>query len=222
VCKSITASITEIGSDLWEFLLESTPERKRRRYGDVEYDWEHHVDTTSATMTHRGRLVAAISGAPYQPTEPVLFREMLEGLHCDFREFTFIDLGSGKGRTLLMASEFPFRKIIGVELLAELHATAEQNIARFHSSEQQCRDLESTCADARDFPFPPQPTLLYLFNPLPAAALETVIGKLRRSLEDHPRPLIVLYHNPLSEDVLSRCGFLRKISGTHQYSVYSN
>ena len=34
--------------------------------------------------------------------------------------FTFIDLGSGKGRTLLMASDYPFRRIIGLELLEEL------------------------------------------------------------------------------------------------------
>jgi SAM-dependent methyltransferase len=220
--KSVASSVREISADIWEFLLESTPERKRRRYGDVEYDWDHGVETTSATMTHRGRLLASISGAPYQPTEPALFREMLGALSVDFPEFTFIDFGSGKGRTLLMASEFPFRRIIGVELLPELHATAERNIAAFNSTSQQCTELTSVCLDARDFEFPPEPTVLYLFNPLPAAALTVVLNRLHRSLRQVTRRIIVLYHNPLSENVLKQSGFLRKISGTHQYSVYSN
>ncbi|HVZ19382.1 MAG TPA: class I SAM-dependent methyltransferase, partial [Terriglobales bacterium] len=167
----MAASAWEIGADVWEWVRESTPERKRRRYGDVEYDWDHEVDTTAATVTNRSRLIAAISGAPYQPTDPAEFREMMQAIAIDFSQYTFIDIGSGKGRTLLMASEFPFRQIVGVELLPELHRVAETNIARFSSPEQQCKEIESVCCDARDFVFPDETVLLYLFNPLPEAAM---------------------------------------------------
>ncbi len=221
--KSFGSALREIGSDFWEFLRESTPERKRLRYGDVEYDWEHHgVDTTSATVTFRGRLIAALSGAPYQPTEPAAFRKMIEALNIDYQEFTFIDLGSGKGRTLLMASEFPFRRIIGVELVPELHHIAERNLAAFSSPEQKCSRLETVCGDAREFAFPPEPLLLYLFNPLPEAALAQVISNLRKSLDLIPRPIRVLYHNPLREEVLRDSGFLRKVDGKFEYAIYSN
>ena len=220
--KSVGGTLREIGFDFWEFLRESTPERKRLRYGDVEYDWDHHVDTTSATVPTRVRLMAALSGAPYQPTEPTAFRKMLEAMNTDFREFTFVDLGSGKGRTLLMASEFPFRRIVGVELLPELHQIAQKNIAAFASPEQKCTAIESICCDARDFVFPVEPLLLYLFNPLPAAALRTVVDNLRQSLQQTPRPIRVLYHNPLADYLLSGSGFLYKVDGTFQYSIYSN
>ncbi len=220
--KGPVATACEIGVDLWDFLRESTPERKRRRYGDVEYDWDHHVDTTSATVTHRGRLIAALSGAPYQPTDPTEFREMMEALAVDFRDFTFLDIGSGKGRTLLMASEYPFRRILGVELVQELHDIAARNIAAFSSPAQQCRDIQSLCADARDFQFPPEPLLLYLFNPLPAPAMTTMLEHLKCSLQTTPRPILVIYHNPLSEQVLLDSGFLEKIGGTAQYSIFSN
>jgi SAM-dependent methyltransferase len=220
--RSLMATIREIAADCWEFLRESTPERKRLRYGDMEYDWDHAVDTTSATISHRGRLMAALSGAPYQPTEPALFREMLDSLQIEYPQFTFIDLGSGKGRTLLIASEFPFRHIIGVELLPELHAVAEQNIAKFTEQVRGCKELKSICLDARDFEFPDGALLLYLFNPLLPAALAEVLDRLRKSLEQNPRNTIVIYHNPLSENVLAECGFLHKTSGTHQYSIYSN
>lgn len=101
---------------LWEFLRESAPAQRRRRYGDSEYDWDYNVNTTSATLNWRDRLLGRFH-SPYQPTEPALFKEMLESLNIDFQEFTFIDIGSGKGRALLMAADYPFRHILGVELL---------------------------------------------------------------------------------------------------------
>src|SRR5580698_10060516 len=90
---------------LREFARDSTPERRRQRYGDVEYDWDHRVNTTSAAVSWRDRLLGVFH-SPYQPTEPVLFQEMIGSLCAQacfgFRDFAFIDLGSGKGRTLLM------------------------------------------------------------------------------------------------------------------------
>ena len=66
-------------STLWEFTRESTPSRRRQRYGDVEFDWDFRVDTTSATVGWRDRLLGLFH-SPYQPTEPALFREMLASL----------------------------------------------------------------------------------------------------------------------------------------------
>src|SRR5207237_3599958 len=97
---------------LGEFVRDSTQGRRRQRYGDVQYDWDYRVNTTSATVGWRNRLLGMFH-SPYQPTEPSLFHEMLNALNIDFREFTFIDLGSGKGRVLLMAANYPFRRIVG-------------------------------------------------------------------------------------------------------------
>ena len=119
---------------LWEFVRDSTPERRRQCYGDTNYDWDHRVNTTSAAVGWRDRLLGVFH-SPYQPTEAHLFHEMLEALreetHADFHDFVFIDLGSGKGRTLLMASDYPFRRIIGVELLPALHQAAQDNLGKY-------------------------------------------------------------------------------------------
>ena len=80
--------------------------------------------------------------------------------------------------------------------------------------------MESLCGDARDFLFPPEPTVLYLFNPLPESGLQQVIANLARSMAQAPRPVYVLYHNPLLEPVVAECRLLRKIGGSHQYSVF--
>ena len=214
---------------LWEFFRDSTPSRRRQRYGDVEYDWDFRVDTTSATVGWRDRLLGLFH-SPYQPTEPALFHEMLASLmrasatlssaRLDFCEFTFIDIGSGKGRVLLMAADYPFRRILGIELLPDLHRVAMENIGKYKSDSQQCSVIDCLLGDACEFVFPPQPTVLYLFNPLPESGLARMISNLEQSLREYPRPLFVLYHNPLLEHVLTRSPALKRISGTHQYSIF--
>jgi len=202
-----------------QFVLDSLPSRRRQRFGDVDYDWDHRVDTTGATVGWRDRLLGLLH-SPYQPTEPVLFQEMLASLKIDFRDFVFIDIGSGKGRTLLMASDYPFRRIVGVELLPELHRVAQENIRKYKSDSQRCFALESICADAREFIFPPEPTVLYLFNPLPEPGLVQLLANLEHSLREHPRPVFVIYHNMVLEHVLVGNAWLRKLGGTHQYASY--
>ncbi len=204
---------------LWEFARDSTPARRKQRYGDVDYDWDYRVDTTGATISWRSRLLGLFH-SPYQPTEPALFREMLRHLGIDFRQFVFIDIGSGKGRALLMAADFPFRRILGVELLPELHRIALENIRQYHSDARQCPVIESVCADARDFPLPAEPMVLYLFNPLPESGLHQFVTNFEQSLLENPRPVYVLYHNPLLEHVLAQSPALQKIHGTYQFAIY--
>jgi SAM-dependent methyltransferase len=214
--KNVLSAMKEIGVDLWDFVRESTPERRRARYGDVEYDWEHlGIDTTSATVSTRARLLAAIAGAPYQPTEPAIFAEMLNTLAIDFSRFTFVDIGSGKGRTLLMAADFGFQRVIGVELVPELHEVAVRNIAASGKT-----NLQSVCIDARLYAFPPNPLLVYFFNPLPEPALMQVMENLQTSLRQQPRSIKIVYHNPTCEHVIAQAPFTR-LHSTYQYAIYS-
>jgi hypothetical protein len=208
---------------LWEFARNSTPARLRQRYGDADYDWDHRVSTTSAAVGSRDRLLGAFYSS-YQPTDPALFHEMLDTIqqqaNLNFAEFTFLDLGSGKGRTLLMASDYPFRRIIGVELLPSLNHIAQENLRAYRSESQKCFSLQSICADASRFLLPEGPLVVYLFNPFPEPGLHRFTQNLEQSLRDHPRPMYVVYHNPLLEHVLLQCSALRKIHSTHQYSVF--
>ena len=191
----------------------------------MEYDWEHRVDTTSGTVGWRERLLGVFH-SPYQPTDPAAFREMMAALgvamEVDFPEFTFIDLGSGKGRTLLMASEYPFKKIVGVEVLPRLHRAAEANIAAYLARESpaSAATIESVCLDAREFVFPGTPLVLYLFNPLPEPGLRQVIRNLENSCRKAPRSVWILYHYPESEVAIAQSPLWERVSQTSQYSVY--
>lgn len=206
-------------ANLGKFLRDSTPAQRRRRYGDAEYDWDFRVDTTSATIGWRERLLGHFH-SPYQPTEPALFKEMMACLNIDFQEFTFIDIGSGKGRALLMAADYPFRRILGIELLPGLHRVAQENLSIYKSASQQCFELEARCGDAREFVFPPEPTVLYLFNPLPEPGVVEVMARLDRSLSQYPRSVYLVYRNPLFENVMAKFPVLGRITGTHQYTIF--
>jgi SAM-dependent methyltransferase len=151
-----------------------------------------------------------------------MLASLAEDSHSDFHDFIFIDLGSGKGRTLLMASDYPFRRIVGVELVPVLHQGAQENLAKYRGESQKCFALESICGDATEFPFPNEPTVLYLFNPFPESGLRRMMANLEKSLRQHPRAVYVLYHNPLLENVLRESAGLRIRRATHQYAVYGS
>lgn len=224
------AATRRLAGVLWEFARDSTPERLRQRFGDADYDWDYRVNTTSGAVGWHDRLLGMFHSA-YQPTEPAAFHEMLDALQqipkldqttLNFRDFTFVDLGSGKGRTLLMASDYPFRRIVGVELLPALHEIALQNLRQYKSESQKCFAMEAICADATAFPFPEGPLVIYLFNPFPESGMRQVTANLEQTLRAHSRPVYVLYHNALLEHVLSESGQLKKIVAAQQYSLFTS
>jgi SAM-dependent methyltransferase len=208
----------------YEFVRDSLPDRSRQRYGDIDYDWEQRVDTTGATMTWRTRLLGLLN-SPYQPIPPEQFREIMLALsgHVgpdgNFDKFTFIDIGSGKGRALLLASELGFRRIIGIELLPELVEVARGN-ARTFKQRGSLAEIELICGDATEFTFPAEPAVVFLFNPLPEPALRTLLENLGRSLREKPRPLYVAYANPILRQSIADVTTLTNLGGTDQWVLF--
>ena len=205
----------------FEFLRDSFPDRRRRRFGDIDFDWEHRVDTTSANVGWRSRLIGLLH-SPYQPVEPALFREMMGALAIDFERFTFIDIGSGKGRALLLASQYPFRRILGIEFLPELHRIAQRNLQKILSTPPRCASVETICTDATEFDFPGEPLVVFLNNPLPEPALRKLIANLTNSLTATARPVVLLYANPILEHVVSGTYLFHKVFETHQFSIFKS
>lgn len=144
----------------------------------------------------------------YVPTSPVRFGPIIANLGIRYDEYMFIDFGSGKGRVLLLASEFSFRKIVGVELDPTLNAIAAKNIAAFRYPSQKCHDIQSICLDVDDYVLPLGPAVLFLFNPFKAPLLQSVLARLRQSLLDEPRHIVVVYFNPIHRTLLDEAEFL--------------
>jgi hypothetical protein len=184
-----------------------------------EFDRAHGVDTDGRfggwTYLSDLEIHSAnwIDGHDYSPIEPDRFKRVLECFEISFEGFTFIDFGSGKGRALLMASEYPFRQIIGLEFSPELHRIAEDNITRYFSPRQKCREIRSQKVDFANFALPPEASVLFFFDPCRGRVLAEVTAGIGRSLLACPRPLYVAYVAPRPEldELLVSAGFLKEI-----------
>lgn len=219
--RGVVGSLKYLGSQFVECVKDSLPERRRSRFGDIDYDCDHAVDTTWARLPLSVRLREVFSERLYQPTVEEEFCSIMGHLAgVDLRTYTFIDLGSGKGRALLLASMYPFWHIAGVEVQPELDAVARDNIERFFDEEQQCHTIESICRDAREYDFPLTNIVLYLFNPFPDYVLREVLEKLIESARMAPRSIYVLYNAPFEKQEFERIPELRRSYENSQYQLY--
>ncbi len=129
--------------------------------------------------------------------------------------YTFIDIGAGKGRGLLVASEYHFRKVVGIELNPALATIARDNVAlwtRAHAADStapQLAPIEVLEQDALDFDFPATPTLLFLFHPFEAPVLRQLLRRIESQVAARPKgsrepALDILYVNAECANVLDR------------------
>ena len=186
---------------------------------ESEFDQAHGVDTEGefGGWTYLSDLEISspnwIEGVDYTPIEPQRFELVFANLDIAFEEYTFVDFGSGKGRALLLASEFPFKRIIGLEFSPELHRTAEENLRRYHSERQKCRAIQSRNVDFVEFPLPLEPLVLFFFDPCQLRVLSEVVARIGQSLVASPRPLFVVYVavQPEKDQLFNSAGFLKEI-----------
>jgi hypothetical protein len=147
----------------------------------------------------------------YVATTASVIYEILASLALEPDTFAFIDLGSGKGRALLVASEFAFSKIIGIELSPHLHRIAGENVRRYSPASQRCTDFQLHCMNVVDYGYGKEPLVLFLFDPFGRETLRKVIANLEASLRTTPRQAYVAYVYPQFEDVLQKSPILRKV-----------
>lgn len=211
-------TVRRLAGGFRDFLRDFLPSRRRLRFGDLDFDFERQADTTWSNVPARTRFREIFSGRGYQATDPAIFAEMMASVPGELGGYTFIDLGCGKGRALLLARDYPFRRIVGVELLPELLQAARQNVAHLPGEERSRFELIS--GDARSFAFPPEPIFLYLFDPFPAPVLSEVVSNLEQSMREQPRAVLIGYQNPVSEHVLASSATFHRIGGTQQWALY--
>ncbi|MBV8359053.1 MAG: class I SAM-dependent methyltransferase [Deltaproteobacteria bacterium] len=157
----------------------------------------------------------------YAPTKPRRLVYLLNNLTIDYRQFTFVDIGAGKGRALLLAAKLPFRRVVGVEFSPGLATIAQKNAEIFARINPGSAPIEVICGDASEYELPNENLVIYLFNPFNGATFARFLTGLERSLRDNFRTVYVVYWSPMSEQQLTQCGFLEKFAGRRdQFAVY--
>jgi SAM-dependent methyltransferase len=134
------------------------------------------------------------AGVHYLPTPRRVLDWIAEALPEPDRQWSFVDLGCGKGRALVAAAQRPYGRVIGVEFAAELAAGARAALAE--AEPLQAGHIEVHEGDAAGFVMPPTPIVLFLFNPFGSPVIEQVAWRLSASYRNLPRPIVVAYLNP--------------------------
>ncbi len=201
---------------------------------DSSFDRKHGTDTSGRIQTDDLGIDDADvreKAILYLASPPRITRWMLDNAGVDPREFSFVDLGCGKGRVLLLASERPFKQVVGVEISAQLCAIARSNAAAFRPSSRSMITVENE--EATRFDFPATNLLVHLYHPFDPELTLRVFERLGGALAEHPRRVVVVYllytaAVPSVEAAFSRIPWLRRtryehsVTGQYDCLIYAN
>jgi SAM-dependent methyltransferase len=164
------------------------------RLSEIFYEWRYGI--VSDTEILAGQLgITDLACHDYLATGYLRFRQLMRHLAIRPDEDVFLDFGSGLGRAVILAAIYPFRKVIGVELVADLHARAQENVHRA-LRRLRCRDIELHNSDARSFPIPAEVTIIYMWNPFSGDVLRQVLANIRQSIVESPRTITIAHLSP--------------------------
>jgi SAM-dependent methyltransferase len=156
----------------------------------------------------------------YGGTYPRSFRRYVRSLGIDYARYSFIDLGSGKGKALLLAAEYPFRRIIGVELFEPWAETARRNLASAKRFDTACDAVELVLGDAATFDYPGEPLVVYIHNSFDAVLMNVVVTTIQRSLTSAPRDLYLIYHGPWQRHITDGVALWEPIAEFRKCVIY--
>ena len=174
-----------------------------RRAGQ-RFDAEHRV--TTEALVFLGELDPEAIGPSlefathYEPAPVGQAEALLDASLLDPMRATFVDLGAGMGRVVLLAARRPFRAVIGVEISPALVEIARENLAAARDPKRAARDVKIVCADARDYRFPRGDLVVFLYNPFRGPVLDDVLVNLRAAGER--REVVLLYHTPVERTTI--------------------
>ena len=188
-------------------------ERKQR-----EFDSKYGVDTGGITDLSAFSIKHStwVWGVRYGPSSEAFVVAALRNLDLDYRRYSFVDYGSGKGAVLLYASRFPFLEIIGVEFAHELNDIALSNLQRYRAAGVSFdMPIRPVCADATTFDTPLTPLVLYFLAPFGPPVLKEVLARIESSFRLNPREIYIVYGYPRyiwdADAILATQSFLKKV-----------
>lgn len=169
------------------------------------FDRDHGVTTQAIFfLSQLGSIEnEAYAHATHYEAVPVeAFRALLAHVNeAVVRRSTFVDVGAGMGRAVMLASEYPFKQVLGIELSPALHAIASSNLSTARDLAVRCRDVRVRCGDARRVRYPKGDLVVFLFNPFDETVLRAVLDRIVGSRRPEDR-VVVVYYEPVYRDAL--------------------
>lgn len=191
------------------------------RFINRYHDWRLGIETRGmVTLAELG--IHRADSVEYTPIGYAAIHRALRQVPISAPDVSFLDLGSGKGRVIAVAATKPYKKVLGVEISAELNGIARANIGRLRR--RRAGHVEIIQSDAADFVIPDDTNVIFLFNPFFGETLARVVDNIRASHRARPRPIYILFFNKIHFERLitdADYGWIRPIHHWHCYPNYS-
>ena len=193
----------EIYSSIQRVGVQGTAYLGLSRIYDHCFDAYYQVDTGQRMELDELEIDAATEkqGQMYQPTGVLPFKRIVQKIQFP-EPSVFIDYGSGKGRTLLVAACERMKRVVGIEFSRELCDIAEANVELFRKKRVLTTPIEIVHEDAANFVYQGDENIFYFFYPFDAALMTKVIKAIEDSLKATPREAVLLYYYPIHRSVL--------------------
>jgi len=143
-------------------------------------------------------------GKEYQGYSYYFFKIFMKNLPVNFSESVFIDFGSGKGRVLIMAAEFNFKRVFGIEFAEEFY---EESLKNTGKAKLNTDKLEIIHTDAVNFQIPDDTNVMFFFNPFDEEIMEGVLKNIDESKSKNSRDIYLVYTSPIYEDCFNKRGY---------------
>ena len=172
------------------------------------FDEMHGVETGG--LIPAGELVTGHSSdahvTAYYGVAPSILRTLVEiWLETEpvqaLKRYTFVDIGAGKGRAMLVASEFPFKQVVGVELNPAMAEVARRNVDHWTESRKsdptarRHAPVRLVEQDALEFDWPKTPCVAFMFHPFEAPLMKKLLRRMEKQFAGRAGELDVLYVN---------------------------
>lgn len=184
------------------------------------FDRKYGTDTTHrlAPSAFDGDPEMIAHAVEYSPSPDKVFLRLLKMHAVDIPAYTYVDLGCGKGRTLMLVAKLPFKAIVGVEFEPSLFSICQKNL---HTYAQVCNKVRCiptvVCQDAGSFDFPEGNLILYLFNPFDSHIMERMAAQLMEAINTSSRNVRIIYLHPNHLEPLIRLPRIRIIHDEEFY-----
>ncbi len=161
----------------------------------------------------------------YQPTRIRHFRKFMKRFNFPEGQ-VFVDIGSGKGKILLLASQYCFKKVIGVELSQVLCQVARENISIYQNKTGKSYNIEVVESDVMQYQVPDDASVFYLYNPFESRIMQVILQNIQSSLKNNPRKVWIVfnnfqYHQLFSENDLFQRTYTYQYGGA-EFTVYES
>jgi hypothetical protein len=186
-------------------MLEKSFQHLFRLWDTIVFDIRHGVNTAGLIdlSNIESNKKSAAHTRFYEASPCGIILRAIDGLDISHNQFCFIDIGSGKGRALLMAGKKPFREVIGVELFSELNNEAINNIEKFRNKNLLNAPVKAIATDVLDYEFPDGDTVIYLFNPFDAEIIFELASNLKKIITGR---IIIIYCQAVHHETLISSG----------------